>query len=550
MNFADLGLNTQLLSTLQALGYEQATLVQQQAIPAALLGGDMLVSSHTGSGKTAAFLLPALQRMIDTPKPKSHAARLLVLTPTRELAQQIEKAARNYGREVRRLNTACLVGGSSYYLQLKDLGRQPEILIATPGRLLDHIERGRVDLSQIETLVLDEADRMLDMGFSDDIEAIVAQTNPERQTLLFSATMEGVVGSLARKLTRDPQRIEIEKKPEQEAKIEQRLMMVDDLAHKNRLLGALLRDESMKQAVVFTATKRGAEDLSNSLRDEGFLVEALHGDMHQNLRNRTLTKLRQGRIGILVATDVAARGIDVAGISHVINFDPPRQVEDYVHRIGRTGRAGRTGTAVTLAEFKERRIIRDIERYTGQTIELHTIPGMEPTRREERPRDGAPKRRYGKSSSGGGGGRFKSGGYGGGGGGYGGGNSRPRSDSDSPVARERSEQAREHQLRERGTGDQRPRTNDGFAPRRERPAGEGFAKPRDFGSRDGGSRDGGSNGGGRDAYAARGERSDRPARSSFSDSRNDGRRDDRGGGERKRFNDTARPPRKRAAFGQ
>ncbi|CBL44429.1 ATP-dependent RNA helicase [gamma proteobacterium HdN1] len=414
MNFSDLGLNTRLVSTLQALGYEQATPVQQLAIPAALQGGDLLASSHTGSGKTAAFLLPCLQRMIDDPKPKSGAARMLVLTPTRELALQIEKAARNYGREVRRLNTACLVGGSSYFMQLKDLGRQPEILIATPGRLLDHIERGRVDLSQIETLVLDEADRMLDMGFSDDIEAIVAETNPERQTMLFSATMEGVVGALARKLTRDPQRIEIEKKPEQQAKIEQKLMMADDLAHKNRLLGALLRDESLNQAVVFTATKRAAEDLSNTLRDEGFSVEALHGDMHQKLRNRTLTKLRQGRIGILVATDVAARGIDVVGISHVINYDPPRQVEDYVHRIGRTGRAGRTGTAVTLAEFKERRIIRDIERFTGQPIEVTVIPGMEPTRREERPRKEGPKRKYGKgygASNGSGNARPKSGGY-------------------------------------------------------------------------------------------------------------------------------------------
>ena len=241
---------------------------------------------------------------------------------------------------------------------------------------------------------------MLDMGFAEDIDAIVAATPAKRQTLLFSATLDGVVGNLASRLTRNPQRIEIEVAQQDRGQIEQRLMYADDLGHKGRLLHALLGEDGMNQAVVFTATKRSADELSLALQEKGIAAAALHGDMHQTQRNRTLDRLRQGRIGVLVATDVAARGIDVAGISHVINFDPPRQAEDYVHRIGRTGRAGRDGIAITLSGPRETGLIRAIERFTGDRLEVHTIAGMEPS----------PRKPSGPRPAGNGGRRFGNGG--------------------------------------------------------------------------------------------------------------------------------------------
>ncbi len=387
MSFSELGLDPLILKSVLEAGYENATPVQMQSIPAALTGRDLLVSSHTGSGKTAAFLLPSIQRLLAEPTVKSIGPRVLVLTPTRELALQVEKSAMKYGKELRRFRTACLVGGAPYGLQLKRLSTPVDVVVATPGRLIDHLERGKIDFSRLEVLVLDEADRMLDMGFVDDIQAIAARCPTERQTLLFSATLDGVVGNLARELTRDAQRIEIEAVPHKEAKIEQRLLFADNMDHKNRLLDALLRDVEMTQAIVFAATKRSAEEISDLLADSGFASDSLHGDMQQGQRNRALQRLRDGRTRVLVATDVAARGIDVATISHVINFDLPRQAEDYVHRIGRTGRAGRTGIAVSFAGMREVGLVRNIERYTGNRIEVHTLPGLEPT---QKPSSGRP----------------------------------------------------------------------------------------------------------------------------------------------------------------
>ena len=381
MSFSELGLDPLILKSVLDSGYENATPVQMQAIPAALTGRDLLVSSHTGSGKTAAFLLPSIQRLLAEPSVKSIGPRVLVLTPTRELALQVEKSAMKYGKELRRFRTACLVGGAPYGLQLKRLSTPVDVVVATPGRLIDHLERGKIDFSRLEVLVLDEADRMLDMGFVDDIQAIAARCPAERQTLLFSATLDGVVGNLARELTRDAQRIEIEAAPHREAKIEQRLLFADNMDHKNRLLDALLRDVDMVQAIVFAATKKSAEEISDLLSDSGFAADSLHGDMQQGQRNRALQRLRDGRTRVLVATDVAARGIDVATISHVINFDLPRQAEDYVHRIGRTGRAGRTGIAVSFAGMREVGLVRNIERYTGNRIDVHTLPGLEPTQK-------------------------------------------------------------------------------------------------------------------------------------------------------------------------
>jgi superfamily II DNA/RNA helicase len=381
MSFSELGLDPLVLQSVIEAGYENATPVQMQAIPAALTGRDLLVSSHTGSGKTAAFLLPSIQRLLAEPAVKSIGPRVLVLTPTRELALQVEKSAMKYGKALRRFRTACLVGGAPYGLQLKRLSTPVDVVVATPGRLIDHLERGKIDFSRLEVLVLDEADRMLDMGFVDDIHAIAARCPASRQTLLFSATLDGVVGNLARELTKDAQRIEIEAAPRQEAKIEQRLLYADNMDHKMRLLDSLLRDVDLTQAIVFAATKKSAEEISDMLADSGFAADSLHGDMQQGQRNRALQRLRDNRTKVLVATDVAARGIDVAGISHVINFDLPRQAEDYVHRIGRTGRAGRTGVAWSLVGMREGGLVRAIERYTGNRIDVHTLPGLEPTQK-------------------------------------------------------------------------------------------------------------------------------------------------------------------------
>jgi len=388
MSFSALGLASSLVETLTALGYTEPTSVQAAAIPAALSGGDLLVSSRTGSGKTAAFLLPALARLeaqlpVGTNRPARRgraAPRMLVLAPTRELALQVQKSAHAYGRG-QRLRTACLVGGMSYGLQLRALERPVDIAIATPGRLRDHMDRGSVDLSEVEVLVLDEADRMLDMGFQEELDAIVAAIPEKRQTMLFSATLDGVVGKLARRVTRDAQRIDIAAPANAPIMIAQTAMFADDVAHKGKLLEALLGDVALEQALVFTSTKRAAEELSGVLSGRGFATGALHGDMRQHERNRTLTQLRDGHVRVLVATDVAARGIDVPGITHVINYDAPREAESYVHRIGRTGRAGRSGIAVTLLGHSERHLMRNIERYTGAPMTITTIPGLEPRSR-------------------------------------------------------------------------------------------------------------------------------------------------------------------------
>ena len=389
MSFENLGLQEAITRAVRDAGYTQATDVQQHAIGPALNGADLMVSARTGSGKTAAFILPALQRGLagraamagqrrDRSQPPGPRVLVLVLTPTRELALQVARAAISYGRHVPYLRVATIVGGVPYAAQLKALRDGPDLLIATPGRLIDHMQSGRCRLDRLELLVLDEADRMLDMGFIDDIRAIAESLPASRQTLLFSATLDGVVGRLALSLTHEPQRIEITTTPVQEAKIEERLMLIDGFEHKHRLLEKILGDGELQQAVVFTATKRSAEDLTERMIGWGVRAAALHGDMTQRARTRTLDRLRRGEVQVLVATDVAARGIDVAGISHVINFDPPRQAEDYVHRIGRTGRAGRSGVAITLTHPNEMRTIGAIERFTGRRLAEHVIEGLEP----------------------------------------------------------------------------------------------------------------------------------------------------------------------------
>jgi superfamily II DNA/RNA helicase len=377
MSFNSLGLDLSLLTTLAALGYSEPTPVQREAIPAVLAGGDLLVSSQTGSGKTAAFVLPALQRLRVPATSAGAGPRMLVLAPTRELAMQVQKATHGYGA-AQKLRTALLVGGIPFGLQLKHLGKAVDIVIATPGRLKDHMDRGSVSLARVEILVLDEADRMLDMGFQEDIDSIVARTPGARQTLLFSATLDGVVGRLAQRVTRNAKRIALQSSAEKKLDITQHALFADNDEHKAQLLDSLLRDTQIDQALVFTATKRQAAELSDSLIGQGFAAGALHGDMHQKERSRMLQRLRDRRMRVLVATDVAARGIDVPGINLVVNYDAPRAAGDYVHRIGRTGRAGRSGAAVTFLGRGERHLMRLIARDTGSSINLMEIPGLEP----------------------------------------------------------------------------------------------------------------------------------------------------------------------------
>jgi superfamily II DNA/RNA helicase len=394
-----MNLHPDLLKGIAQAGFSQPTGVQSRTIPVALSGRDLLVSSQTGSGKTAAFMLPALHRLATdrARRPVAHhnqasrtrsrgpvvvaAPRVLVLTPTRELALQIASATFDYTFALRHIGTATLVGGMPQSRQRQALARNPEILFATPGRLLDHARSGKIDWSGLELLVLDEADRMLDMGFVEAIEAIVGLLPQSRQTMLFSATLDGVVGKLSKSITCDPEVIRVETSATTDHSIQQRLHFVDDLAHKGRLLDHLLRDIAVEQAVVFTSTKRDAEAVAERLSSAGFAAAALHGDMQQAARNRTLDGLRKGRLRVLVATDVAARGIDVRTITHVFNFDLPRSPESYVHRIGRTGRAGRTGIAISLAHRHEMGSVRSIERFTRQQIPVEVVAGHEPRMR-------------------------------------------------------------------------------------------------------------------------------------------------------------------------
>ncbi|NEX61687.1 DEAD/DEAH box helicase [Noviherbaspirillum galbum] len=415
MSFEALGLHASILTALTEAGYTKPTPVQEQAIPAALQNRDLLVSSQTGSGKTAAFMLPALHKFAvaeqqtgtqRTPNQDRQAARargerprfqpaqprMLVLTPTRELALQVTTATAKYGSSLRRVRAVSILGGMPYPKQMQLLSRNPEILVATPGRLIDHMESGKIDFSELQMLVLDEADRMLDMGFIEDIEKIVAATPDTRQTMLFSATLDGVVGSMARRITREPQVIQIAGSSTKHENIAQRVHFVDDLSHKNRLLDHLLRDAGIDQAVVFTATKRDADTIADRLNIAGFAAAALHGDMHQGARNRTLDALRRGQVRVLVATDVAARGIDVPGITHVVNYDLPKFPEDYVHRIGRTGRAGRNGQAISLVNHSEHINIKRIERFTKQLIPVDVIEGFEPKKTTAAARPGGARK--------------------------------------------------------------------------------------------------------------------------------------------------------------
>jgi superfamily II DNA/RNA helicase len=369
ITFEDLDLNVNIKKAITACGYTSPTPVQAKAIPQAIAGKDLVVSAQTGSGKTAAFVIPILNYLAS--QEPSRSPRALILTPTRELATQITTAARLYGKFLN-FNIVSLVGGMSYDPQIRDLQRGADIIVATPGRLIDHLENKRVDLSQVEILVLDEADRMVDMGFIEDVEIIAAKTPESRQTLFFSATIDKSIIKIVKRLLKDPVSIDLSQQQLSAPKIKQTLYKAKNMHHKSRMLKHFLNDENIFKAIIFSATKINADRLAAELRDDGFAAAPLHGDLRQNVRNRTIEALRRGKIQFLVATDVAARGLDISDISHVINYDLPKFSEDYVHRIGRTGRAGKTGEAISFFTAADMRNLQSIERYIGKRLTIQS----------------------------------------------------------------------------------------------------------------------------------------------------------------------------------
>ncbi|RKR67883.1 superfamily II DNA/RNA helicase [Acidovorax sp. 94] len=435
--FIELGLAPELVQAVADLGYTQPTSVQLKAIPLAMGGGndstkfiDLMVSSQTGSGKTAAFLLPVLHTLINQqaaaeaeeraaferavaeaaargePAPKRAKRKdptssrnfkaatpgALILCPTRELAQQVAHDAIDLVKHCRGLRVANVVGGMPYQLQIAKL-QNADLVVATPGRLLDLQRSMQIKLDKVQFLVVDEADRMLDLGFSDDLAELNQLTAQRKQTMMFSATFAPRIQQLAMRVMHDGgssvQKVTIDSPQEKHANIKQMLYWADNAQHKRKMLDHWLRDTTINQAIVFASTQVECDGLANDLQQEGFSAVALHGALSQGLRNRRLMALRAGQVQILVATDVAARGIDVPTITHVFNFGLPMKAEDYTHRIGRTGRAGRDGLAITFAEFRDRRKIYDIESYSRQQFKAEVIPGMEPSQRApQAPRGG------------------------------------------------------------------------------------------------------------------------------------------------------------------
>lgn len=556
--FVKLGLAKELLQAVADMGFTQPTAVQMATIPKAMQAldsenadkkakfTDLLVSSQTGSGKTAAFLLPVLHTLlkqqeeaerneraeferlsaeavargeapIKKPKRKDPTnARnfkpatpgALILCPTRELAQQVCADAIDLVRHCRGLRIANVVGGIPYQLQIAKL-QNANLVVATPGRLLDLQRSMQIKLDQVQFLVVDEADRMLDLGFADDLTEVNQLTIERKQTMMFSATFAPRIMQLATRVMRTPQRVEIDSPHEKHTSITQSLLWADNMTHKRKLLDHLLRDTTINQAIVFASTQVECDGLANDLVQEGFSAVALHGALSQGLRNRRLMAFRDGRVQVLVATDVAARGLDVPTITHVVNYGLPMKAEDYVHRIGRTGRAGREGKAVTIAEFRDRRKIQDIEHYMQQSLKPSVIAGLEPQQRfaptSDRPRGnfggGRDDRGGGRSFGGGGGGyagrKPAGGGFGGNRddrGGFGGGHREQRDDRGGAF-QGRPPGPQGGYADRSGFNDRGPRraddrgfgnNNAGFAPRDDRNFGarnEGFAPRPDFADR-------------------------------------------------------------------
>jgi ATP-dependent RNA helicase RhlE len=409
MSFDSLGLAPALLRALADYGYTQATPIQAAAIPPALEGHDLLAAAQTGTGKTAAFALPLLQKLSTSGQTMTRRPRALILTPTRELAAQVHENLRDYGKHMQ-VSATTIFGGVSMGPQINALRRGVDVVIATPGRLMDHMQQRTLDLSGVETLILDEADRMLDMGFLPALKRILAALPKKRQTLLFSATFAPAIKTLAMEFMHNPREISVST-PNTVATLVSHQVHPVDASRKRDLLLHLLSVDSRRQTLVFSRTKHGADKLVTFLNASGLRTAAIHGNKSQNARTRALSDFKSGRVTVLVATDIAARGIDIEQLPIVINFDLPMVAEDYVHRIGRTGRAGSEGLAVSLVSHDESGLLRDIRKLLSQDIALNNVAGYEPSvplrldagapRPVQRPQQRAPQRqpRQGKTST-------------------------------------------------------------------------------------------------------------------------------------------------------
>ena len=376
MSFDSLGLSADILRAVAEEGYDTPTPIQAQAIPVVLRGHDLLAGAQTGTGKTAGFTLPILHLLSTTPPADKTRIRALILTPTRELAAQVEESVRTYGKHLK-LTSMVMFGGVSINPQIKALKHRIDILVATPGRLLDHVGQGTIDLSSVEILVLDEADRMLDMGFIRDIRKILALLPEKRQNLLFSATFSDEIRELAHSFLKEPEQVEVARRNTTVESVAQRVYTVDR-EQKRALLIHLIKENNWFQVLVFTRTKHGANALADKLNKAGITALAIHGNKSQNARTRALSEFKSGDLQVLVATDIAARGLDIEELPHVVNYELPNVPEDYVHRIGRTGRAGATGEAVSLVCADEAKLLRDIEKLIKRDIEKSALPGFEP----------------------------------------------------------------------------------------------------------------------------------------------------------------------------
>lgn len=398
MTFSSLGLSPEILKAIDKQGYTTPSPIQEKAIPEILNDRDVLASAQTGTGKTAGFTLPIIEKILNGDKNKRRAIKALIITPTRELAAQIQKNVRDYS-EFTPIKSTVIFGGVKQSSQVNALRQGIDILIATPGRLLDLSQQRLVDLRQVEMLVLDEADRMLDMGFLKDIRRIINLLPNERQNLLFSATFSRDIKALAQTFLNNP--VQIEVTPENTAVeiIEQKAYRVDK-SDKYEILFKLINDGNWEQALIFTRTKHGANKLSEKLTKRGFNASAIHGNKSQNQRTKALDGFKKGKVRILVATDIAARGIDIPLLPHVVNFELPNIAEDYVHRIGRTGRAGANGVAVSLVDIEEVAYLRSIEKLIGEKIDTSEIEGFEPKNTVAQGKSAKPQGRGGNRSGG------------------------------------------------------------------------------------------------------------------------------------------------------
>lgn len=387
--FEQFDLSPELLKALEKKGYSRPTAIQMEAIPAAMEERDVLGSAPTGTGKTAAFLLPALQHLLDYPRRKPGPPRILVLTPTRELAMQVAEQAEELA-QFTHLNIATITGGVAYQHHGDVFNTNQDLVVATPGRLLQYIKEENFDCRSVEMLIFDEADRMLQMGFGQDAEKIAAETRWRKQTLLFSATLEGeLLVDFAERLLNDPVKVDAEPSRRERKKINQWYYHADSNEHKIKLLARFIETEEVTRGIVFVRRREDARELSETLRKRGIRSAYLEGEMAQTQRNNAIDKLKSGIVTVLVATDVAARGIDIDDVSHVMNFDLPYSADTYLHRIGRTARAGKKGTAVSFVEAHDYKLLGKIKRYTGEILKARILAGLEP--RTKPPKDGEVK---------------------------------------------------------------------------------------------------------------------------------------------------------------